>query len=398
MADFPAVVRRYMGEHDNMSLRALARAAGYDPGHLSRILSGHKPPSPYLAKILDEALNAGGQIIAAAARTPSARSVADAEKIRQDLDGALAAGAMTETALGDWDRMVAAYGRATRDRAAVILLEDLTADLGELGNAIGRHRSASALRGLTRVVAQMSGLMCLTLIKTGDRQAFRRWGRTARLAAGEAGDPLVCSWAIAEEAYGYYYGGDLPGAIDAARHAQELAGTAPCVGAALAAALEMRAHAAMGSDVLTRDSLGRAETILGELGGDDLESSAFGYNEAQLRFHEGNAFTQLGNTRAALAAQDRALELCAPGDYTDWALIRLDRAACLLLDGDDRAALEVAADTIKSLTAPQRVGIITARGFELLGALGAARTDVIPARELRELLMLTSDIEEAATP
>ena len=391
MADFTAVVRRYMGER-GMSLRALGRASGYDPGHLSRILSGHKAPTPYLARLLDNALDAGGEIAAAAARGPSARSVADAEKIRQGLDAALAAGAMTEAALGDWDRTVAAYGRATRDRAAVVLLEDLTADLGELGKAIGRHRSASALRCLTRVAAQMSGLMCLTLIKTGDRQAYRRWGRTARLAAGEAGDALVCSWTVAEEAYGYYYDGDLPEAVETARYAQELAGGTPCVGAALAAALEMRAHAAMGNAALTRDRLGRAEAILGALDGDDLGASAFGYNEAQLRYHEGSAFTQLGDTRAALAAQDRALELCPPGDYTDWALIRLDRAACLLLDGDPRAALEAAAGTLKHLTPSQRMGIINTRGRELLAALGH------PARELSDLLMLTTDTEEAASP
>lgn len=397
MADFAAVVRRYMGERE-MSLRALGRASGYDAGYLSRVLGGHKPPTPYLATILDEALTAGGAIIAAAAGNPSARTIGDAEKIRQGLDDTLGVGTMSEAALADWDRTVASYGRATRDRAAVILLEDLTADLGELNRTIGRHRSASGLRGLTRAAAQMSGLVCLTLIKTGDRQAYRRWGRTARLAASEAGDKIICSWVVAEEAYGYYYDGDLPGAIDTAQHAQELAAGMPCVGAALAAALEMRAHAAMGSDMLTRAALDRAEVILGELDGNDLDASAFGYNEAQLRFHEGSAFTQLGDTRAALAAQDRALELCAPGDYMDWALIRLDRAVCLLLDGDVKGALQVAADTIKSVTPPQRVGIISTRVHELLSALDGAGHNAAHVGELRELLLLTTVTEEAASP
>lgn len=65
MADFAAAVRRYMTERA-MSLRALAKAAHYDQGTLSKILNGHKPATPYVAACLDEALGANGEIIAAA--------------------------------------------------------------------------------------------------------------------------------------------------------------------------------------------------------------------------------------------------------------------------------------------------------------------------------------------
>ena len=46
-----------MTERD-MSLGGPAKAASYDPSHLS----GHKPSSPYLAARLDDALGAGGTI------------------------------------------------------------------------------------------------------------------------------------------------------------------------------------------------------------------------------------------------------------------------------------------------------------------------------------------------
>jgi transcriptional regulator with XRE-family HTH domain len=45
-----------------MSLRGLAKASNYDPSYLSKVLSGHKPSSPYLAARLDDALGAGGTI------------------------------------------------------------------------------------------------------------------------------------------------------------------------------------------------------------------------------------------------------------------------------------------------------------------------------------------------
>ena len=74
-------------------------------------------------------------------------------------------------------------GRASRSRPAGELLIELGADLAELGLVIRRCRSASSLRGLVRVAAQMSGLMCLMFVKLDDPGAFGRWAATARTAA-----------------------------------------------------------------------------------------------------------------------------------------------------------------------------------------------------------------------
>lgn len=328
---------------------------------------------------------------AVAARTKDLHQV---EPLRQGLNDALSEGGMAEASLDEWERTVVRYGRATRDRPAGVLLVDLSGDLAELKRALDRHRSASALRRLSRVAAHMSGLMCLTLCKLDDRPAFRRWARTARLAADEAGDPVTHSWILAQEAYGHYYSADLVEAVDVARHAQDLVRTMPCVGAALAAALEARAHAATGRHQETRAALARAEATLSYLEGDSLVASAFGYNEAQLRFHEGNAYTHLRDTRSAFKAQDRALELCAPGDYTDLAMTRLDRASCLTVNGDTSDALAYATETLINLSEPQRKGIITLRGHEILDALPADQQALPAARDLRELLMLTTERRE----
>src|SRR5207248_1179981 len=78
----------------------------------------------------------------------------------------------------------------------------------------------------------------------------------------------------------------------------------------------------------------RAENIVSRLTAEQLVPSAFGYNEAQLKFHESNALTHLRDTRRAWEAQERALALSAPYDYTDRALTHMDRATCLLHEGD----------------------------------------------------------------
>lgn len=312
------------------------------------------------------------------------------ELLRQSLDDALIDGTMAEASLDDWEQTVVRYGRATRDRPAGLLLGDLSNDLADLQRALQRYRSASSLRRLARVTAQISGLMCLTFCKLDDRLAVRRWARTARIAAAEAGDPETISWVLAQEAYGHYYADDLREAAEMAQRAQNAVLGMPCVGAALAAALEARAHAAMGENRETGAALGRAEDITARLDGDALTPSAFGYNEGQLRFHAGSAYTHLRDTKAAFRVQDRALELCMPGDYTDWAMTRLDRAACLVFSGETADGLAYAADTLTALTEDRRSGIITGRGYQILADLPSAERRMPAVRDFRDLLMLSS--------
>lgn len=390
MTDFTETVRSLMAERC-ISVRGLASRVNYDQGGLSKIISGKRRCPPNLARLIDEFLGAGGAVIAAAADSPE--PPADAEKIRRALDDALAEGMISAALLDDWDASVSRYGLRTRDTPAPLLLSDLTSDLGELRLAIGRHRSASALPRLVLTVARMSGLVCLTLIKAGDRQAWRRWGRTARYAGSESGDPGTLAWVTAQEAYGYYYAGDMPGAVACARAAIG-ATSVPCVGAVLAAALEMRALAVMGDAPAVMSALNKAEQIHGRLIGGDLAASAFGYAESQLRFHAGNALTRLGDTAAARPALARALELCSPDDYTDWALIRLDRSACLVSDGDPDAGLSYAAETLLALDGPKRQGIITSRGRELLTSLTPAQRTARAAREFCSLLDDTTGVKE----
>jgi len=118
-----------------------------------------------------------------------------------------------------------------------------------------------------------------------------------------------------------------------------------------------------------------------------MTASAFGYTESQYRFHEENAYTQLLDTRRALPAQERALELCPPGDYTDWALTRLDRAYCLSHDGDAAAAVAYATETVARLRAVHRLGIIALRARQLVQALPVSHRTAPAVREFQDLLV-----------
>lgn len=320
----------------------------------------------------------------------------DPDDLRYGLQTTLSFGAMVESALDDWELTALRHGRIARSRPASLLLSDLTADLAVLRQALDQHRSASALRRLSRVAAQMSGLMCLAYVKLDDRRSFRRWARTARTAVYEAGDPVTHSWVLAQEAYGHYYADDFTEAVTVADRAQQVA--SPCVGAVLAAALEARAHAALGPGRArhTHAALAKAEDLLGALTSGEINASAFGYSEAQLRFHQGSALTHLGETANAWQAQRRALELCPPHDYMDRALTRLDRTICLVRDGDISGALEYAVATFKPLTDEQREGIVSLHGQDVLRSVPARQRKLPAARQLHELLDSTAAVEGGA--
>jgi tetratricopeptide (TPR) repeat protein len=310
--------------------------------------------------------------------------------LRERVDEAVGDNAMSDASLDDWEQTAVRLGAATRYRSSRPLLDELATDFFELQRRLARRQPLSTLRRLTVVTAQMAGLMSLTLLKLNQNAESRHWARTARVAADEAGEVTVSSWVRAQEAYAHYYGGSLGAAIHVARQAQAVASGRQCVGVALAAALEARAQAALGHADETRRALGRAWEALAHLDAGSITRSAFGYDEAQLRFHEGNAFTHLYDTDAAWQAQQRALELYPHSDYMDRTLIWLDRASCLAHDGDVSTAMTYATQALVKLTDQQRRGLITLRGQQVVDDLPTKQRALPAAREFRDVLMLSN--------
>lgn len=318
------------------------------------------------------------------------------EELRSNLMSAIGAGSIAESYVEEWEQAALQYGVATRDQPPSTLITDIATDLAELRHPLLECRSSAVLARVTRVTAQMSGLMMLTFVKADERAAFRRWARTARLAADEAGDPEIQSWVRAQEAYGHYYSGNLMDAIEVARYAQELVEARPCVGYVLAAALEARAHAALNPDLReeARKALDRAESALSRLDAGSTIPSAFGYNEEQFRFHESNVLTRLHDIKAAWQAQQRALELCPVSDYTDRTMIQLDRAACLIADHNIADAIEYAIKAISGATPEQRRGIILLRAKEIADSVPSGRRSSPRIDELHDLLQISTQTGE----
>jgi len=380
---FGQALRRLRGSR---SVRDVAQLAKCSKSYVSELERELKTPTSQLAAALDQALGARGELIALAEVRPEMDPLAQADALQQGLHEALAAGPLTDSSLDEIAYTVARHGRATRYRSERELLPELLADFQDLRLLLTHRQPAPTRKQLTIAVAQMSGLMALTLLKLGDSRA-RAWWRTGRQAAAAAEDRATLSWMYAQEAYQLYYGHDLEGAVELAVRAQQLAGGLPCVGDALAAPLEARAHALLGRREDTTRALAAAEVALERLPVEDRIGSAFGYSEASLRFHSGNALTHLGETAHAGEQQARALELYPVSDRTDRALIRLDQAMCLAADGDPAAAAQHATSTIVDLPPANRSALIIYRANDVAATVPEARA-VPEVRVLREVLAL----------
>jgi tetratricopeptide (TPR) repeat protein len=380
---FGQALRRLRGSR---SVRDVARLAACGKTHVSDLETGKRQPTATIAAALDQALGAGGELIALADVRPGSSPLDQADALQQGLHEALAAGPMTAVSLEDWEYTVARHGRATRYRPEGDLLPELLADFTDLRLVLTHRQPAPARKRLTVAVAQMSGLMALTLLKLGDSRS-RAWWRTGRAAAAAAEDRATLSWMYAQEAYQLYYGGDMEGAVELATRAQHLAGGLPCVGPALAAPLEARALAVLRQRDGVVEALGRAEVALERLPEADRIGSAFGYSESQLRFHAGNALTHLGDVERAAEQQARALELYPLRDHTDRALIALDQAIGSAIRGDAAGAAVRATTTIVDLPEEHRSALIIYRAREVAARVPEART-VPEVRVLREVLAL----------
>ncbi|MFD6421015.1 helix-turn-helix transcriptional regulator [Streptomyces sp. NPDC060198] len=380
---FGQALRRLRGSR---SIRDVAALANCGKTHVSDMELGKRKPTLEMARVLDHALGANGELIVLAEHRPDADPLDQADALQRGLAEEFAASALTGEGLDEVEYTVARHGRATRYRAEAELLPELLADFADLRLRLTGRQAARTRTRLLIAVAQMSGLMALTLLKLGDARS-RAWWRTGRSAAAAAEDRATLSWIYAQEAYQLFYSRDIHGAVELACRAQQLAGGLPCVGPALAAPLEARAAALLARPDAAADALHRAEHALERLPETARTASAFGYSESQLRFHSGNAWTHLGDTARAREEHARALELYPEADHMDRALIDLDLAMCLAIEGDAAGAAQRATTTVVGLPPSHRSALIIYRAADVAARVPEARA-VSEVRVLREILAL----------
>lgn len=205
----------------------------------------------------------------------------------------------------------------------------------------------------------------------------RRWFTTAEKAARESGDRRMTAWVLARHAMVPLNYGAPEVALRIATRARRAAGRAPTGAAALSAAVTARSLAAIGDHRGARDAVRDTHVLAERLDGPEAADTWFGYPAQKHFVHLSQAYTLLGDTQSAYSAQDDALYLTTSPSVMTRALIAMDTATCLRLDGDPSAAATMATDVFERLPIPYRRGLIRSRAKTLHTALDGGPQDLL---------------------
>ncbi|MGH3904118.1 MAG: helix-turn-helix domain-containing protein [Pseudonocardiaceae bacterium] len=474
---FRAELRR-LREQSGLSLKKFALLVHYDPGYLSKVENGLKPPTAPLAEACDTVLDTGGSLSALVPATvapessqqipqrtvqlpllidgrqillrldatslagedlecnkptvapplvyPSRRDEADPvdhkeetgkdfmtdqkrrrllfslvtqggaaaavplfealRAIRARADLLLETQSVSPSTVEKWETVAHNYGHLHLSTPPYIFLTQLLCDFDELQNILNRRQPLEVQKRLYRVMAQLAGLIGISTNNISTES--QSWFHTAQLAADEVGDRALRAWATAHEGMSYlWWGRPVAHVIGLAQKAEIIAGSTPNAGGAVAAAMEARAQARLGRHRETASAIRRAEAIFEHLDTEDTATNVLGFYEHFLRFCQENALTSLGDTAAALAAQQRTLELVSSGgDVVDSALVRLDRATCLIRDGELPEGCHVAGQTLLELPPETRRGVPLTRAREVMKMIEPRDNQLDAVRSFHEII------------
>ena len=285
MAEFAAEVRRLMAER-GLSLRGLAKAASYDPSYLSKVLSGHKPSSPYLAARLDDALGAGGTVRDATQQPPPRRG-SRASPPRRMPSGAVEAlqVAMTgdpggpDIGADGLAELVQHYSHALAVAPSAAVYGELLSARSFAGTLLGR--SAPRHRpDLTVTAGWLSSLLAISATDLGDHAAAVIWCADTERRGRDASYPELLSWAALTQSLIAWYQGNPLAAAAAARRGQAN-GQHGSVAHAKLAAQEMRCQAMLDDATGMADARRRAAAAMAQLGPPTPAASVYSVPQAE---------------------------------------------------------------------------------------------------------------------
>jgi hypothetical protein len=353
MTELHVVVQRHL-EARGMSLRALAGAVHCDASYLSKALRGLKPCGLKLARDIDTALEAGGEIIQAAASSDPVKGAGAAEAL--DVMTWITATNASDDAIAELARgagyLAEAHGRMPARRV--------------LREVLGLHRAVHALlRGGRQRLAQTRELLrtdsallahaCLLLGDLGDYEEARAYGTAALLCAQEAAADEGLAWtAMAKTAR---WQDRFAEAAGLAARGFEASARAP-VRAELAYR-EANAIALFGDAPRARDALLKASRASNDL--DDDGTSAWSFSRGRQAIFTLSVCVHTGDPDGALhAAQEADAYWDAGGGKiaATWAQVRAGAAMAHLMKNSLDGAAEQLRPVLK-LPPDQRIRTVT---------------------------------------
>lgn len=371
-----------------LSLRQLAVRVGYDHSYLSQVERGQRPGSPHLAELCDRALGTGSVLAAAYEQAhpvlvPAAALAGSPGTLEATRHG-LAVSFGQVPATDEWAAVTATYSRDFATTAPADLLPELTADVELLRAAAGSSQTQATL---AVSAAKLAMVMALTLASLGRGRAAWRWWRTARDTADSSGDVASRSLARSLEAiHGLYERRPRVELREIADQALALADRPDRIARALAARAQVLAAAGRAEEA--RLALQESVTVTGALPDEVLgDTSLFGWPAYRVHCAGSFIYTAVGDTAAAYEAQDRAFDLCPAEFLRDRAELQLQRAHCLVQDGEVAAGLATAMRVLVELPDHCHTEFLYVAAGRVLSVVPAVDLGRPAVRDYRELLV-----------
>ena len=322
MAEFAAEVRRLMAER-GMSLRGLAKASNYDPSYLSKVLSGHKPSSPYLAARLDDALGAGGTIRDAAQQSPPReRKASTPERMPSGAVEALQVAMTGDPAGSDIGadglaELVQHYAHALAVAPSAFVYGELLSARSFAGTLLGR--SAPRHRpDLTVAAGWLSSLLAISAADLGDHAAAVIWCADTERRGQDASYSELLGWAALTRSLIAWYQGDPLASAAAARRGQAN-GQPGSVAHAKLAAQEMRCRAMLGDAAGMAEARRKAATAMAQLGPPTPATSVYSVPRAEDPPYTATSLLLAGRYAEAVQMTQRIIDVAyRPQARTPW--------------------------------------------------------------------------------
>ena len=323
MADFAAVVRRYMQDR-SLSLRGLARAASYDPSYLSKVLGGHKPVTPYLGARLDEVLDAGGEV-RAAAREQAAALAARPERssrrrslsrVAEALQATAAAGAAGPSIAADGlFELIPHYSHVISVTTSAAVYDELLS-VRAFANTLLSDSGSSRHSDVAAAAGWLSALLAMSATNLGDHAAAHVWCSDTERRGQDAGHPELAGWATLTRALIAYYQGQAARSAGLAQYGQHATQPGTVVHAKLAAQ-EMRSRAMLRDADGVAEARTRAAAAIATLPPEAAAAGAFSIPLAEDPPYTATSLLLVSRYADAAAATGRVIDTVyqgTPGD------------------------------------------------------------------------------------
>ena len=368
--DLYAVAKRHMRVR-GMSLRGLAKAVPCDPTYLSRVLRGIQPCGPKLARDIDNALQARGEIVQAAARsgrrTGSFRaSAAEAAEFMTWVTATNASDDAIEELTRTTEYLAGAHARMP---AAKVLDEVLGVHRAVRAVLRGGRQRLAQTRALLRTDSALLAHACLLLGDLGQYEAARTYGSAALVCAQEAEADEGLAWtAMSKTARWQDSFTEAAGLA-----ARGFGASARTPVRAELAYREANAIALFGDTPRAREALTRAIRVSEGL--DDGGTSAWSFSRGRQAIFTVSVCVHTGDPDGALHAAEEADAYWDGGGgkvTATWAQVRAGAAmAHLLKNSLDGAAGQL--EPVLALSPDQRIRTVTGYLDEISGMIRAPR-------------------------